>query len=96
MGKQEKNRQCKKSRSNLFTVDNRKWRTFHFKDDNGKLWVEVFIVTQQEKWNFAPQKTRGSNRRLTTNNNDVNLVKTPTEHFAWLFRFDRIYKLDGD
>ena len=41
----KKKSQCKKSRSSLFIPDNRKWRTFHLKDDNGKLWVEVIIVT---------------------------------------------------
>ena len=45
-GKQVKKKsQCKKSRSSLFILDNRKWRTFHLKDDNGKLWLEVIIVT---------------------------------------------------
>ena len=35
-----------KSRSSLFIVDNRKWRTFHSKDDtDGKLWMEVTVVT---------------------------------------------------
>ena len=29
----------------MFILDNKKWRTFHLKDDNGKLWVEVIIVT---------------------------------------------------
>ena len=42
MGKKS---QCKKSRSSLFILDNRKWRTFRLKDDNGKLWVEMIIVT---------------------------------------------------
>ena len=37
--------QCKKSRSILFIIDNRKWRTFHLRDVNGKLWVEMFIDT---------------------------------------------------
>ena len=41
----EEKSQCKKSRSSLFILDNKKWRTFHLKDDNGKLWVEVIIVT---------------------------------------------------
>ena len=35
--------QCKKSRSSLFVLYNRKWRTFYLKDDNGKLWVKVII-----------------------------------------------------
>ena len=35
----------KKSRSSLFIVDNIKRRTFYFKDDYGKLWVEVIIVS---------------------------------------------------
>ena len=37
--------QCNKSQLSLFILDNRKWRTFHLKDDNGKLWVELIVVT---------------------------------------------------
>ena len=45
-GKQSmKSADKKKSRSSLFIVDNIKWRTFYFKDDYGKLWVEVIIVS---------------------------------------------------
>ena len=41
----DKSCQCKKSGSSLFTLDKRKHRIFHNKDDYGKLWVEVIIVT---------------------------------------------------
>ena len=37
--------ECKKSWLSLSILNNRKLRTFHLKDDNGKLWVEVIIVT---------------------------------------------------
>ena len=37
--------QCKKLRSSLLILDNRKWRIFYLKDDNVKPWVEVIIVT---------------------------------------------------
>ena len=48
------------------------------KEDNGKIWVEVLIVTQQEKWHFVTCKKRGSDRIyvLIANNDDVNLVET--------------------
>ena len=63
--------------------------------------MEVLIVTQQEKWQFATCKKRSSDRIyvLTATNNDVNLVETRTVHFMTInspFRFYRIYKLDGD
>ena len=62
--------------------------------------MEVLIVTQQEKWQFATCKKRSSDRIyvLTATNNDVNLVETRTVHFMTInspFRF-YIYKLDGD
>ena len=40
-----KNCHCKKWRSSLFIIDKRKWRTFHLKDNNGKLWVKRIFVT---------------------------------------------------
>ena len=36
--------QCKKWRSSLFLLDNRKWRTFHLKDNNGKLWINGSLL----------------------------------------------------
>ena len=36
----EKNWHWKKSRLSLFILDNRKWRPFHLKYDNVKIWVE--------------------------------------------------------
>lgn len=35
----------KKSRSSLFILVGRKYTTIYLKDDNGKLWVELNIVT---------------------------------------------------
>ena len=37
--------QYKKSRSSLFILDRRKWRTFYLEDANGYLLVKMFIVT---------------------------------------------------
>ena len=59
--------QCKKSPSSLFILNNRKWRTFYLKDDNGKLWVKVIIVT------FLDAVTTVD--VLTASYNDVNLSK---------------------
>ena len=36
--------QCKKSRSSLFILENRKGKTAYLKDDNSKFWVKVFII----------------------------------------------------
>ena len=60
----DKSCKCKKSPSSLFTLDNRKWRTFHNKDDNGKLWVAVIIVTTLDAVVTVDV--------LPANNNDVN------------------------
>ena len=58
--------ECKKSWLSLSILNNRKLRTFHLKDDNGKLWVEVIIVTLLDA-------------EVTVNvliaNNDVNLLE---------------------
>ena len=67
--------QWKKSRLSLFILDNRKWRPFHLKDDNVKIWVEVIIVTF-----LYPVATLDV---LMANSNDVNLAKTRYVHFAW-------------
>ena len=37
----DKTCQCKKSRSSLFILNNRTWRTFYLEDDNGNLWVKI-------------------------------------------------------
>ena len=61
-----------------------------FKDDNGKLWVEVIIVFLDA---VAAVDV------LTAGNNDVKLVETRTVQIARLessSRFDRINKLDRD
>ena len=61
-----------------------------FKDDNGKLWVELIIVFLDA---VAAVDV------LTAGNNDVKLVETRTLNIARLessYRFDRINKLDRD
>ena len=72
----DKSCRCKKSRSSLFTLDNRKERTFHYKDDNHKLWVEVYIVTFLDAVATVDV--------LIANNNDVNRVETRNVTFASL------------
>ena len=47
---------------------------FLYKDDNGKLWVEVIIITFLD--------TVVTVDVLTASNNDVNFVKTQTVHFT--------------
>ena len=47
---------------------------FLYKDDNGKLWVEVIIFTFLD--------TVATVDVLTASNNDVNFVETQTVHFA--------------
>ena len=73
----EKNCQWKKSRLSLFILDNRKWRPFHLKDDNVKIWVEVIIVT----FLYAVATVDV----LMANSNDVNLAKTRYVRFARLW-----------
>ena len=51
-------------------------RTLHNKDDNGKLWVDVIIVTSLDAVATADV--------LTANNNDVSLVETRNVLFARL------------
>ena len=67
--------QYKKLQSSLFILNNRKCTTFYIKDDNGKLWVKVIIVTF-----FNAEATVDV---LTASNNDVNFAETQTVHFAW-------------
>ena len=54
-------------------IDNRKSTTFHLKDDNGKLWVQVLVTFLDAGATVCV---------LTTNNKDDNLVETRTVHFA--------------
>ena len=56
----------KKSWLSLSIQDNRKLRTFHLKNNNGKLWVEVIIVT------FLDAKATVN---VLIANNDVNLLE---------------------
>ena len=71
----ENNCQWKKSRLSLFILDNRKWRPFHLKDDNVKIWVEVSIVTSLCAVAIVDV--------LMANSNDVNRAKTRYVGFAW-------------
>lgn len=57
---------CKKSWSSLSILDNKKLGTFHRKDDNSKLWVEVIIVTFLEA---------EATVNVLIANNDVNLLE---------------------
>ena len=50
-------------------------RTFHLKDDNGKLWVEAMIVTL-----FLDAVITAD--ILTSSNNNVKICETRTVHFA--------------
>ena len=89
--KSEKIWQFKKLQSSLFILGNRKWRTFHLKDDNGKLWVEVIIVTFLD--------VSATVDVLTARNNDLKLPETRTVRFARLklsFCFGKINKFDPD
>ena len=58
--------ECKKSWLSLSILNNRKLRTFHLKDDNGKLWVEVIIVTLLDA---------EATVNVLIANNDVNLLE---------------------
>ena len=82
--------QCKRSRLSLFILDNKKWRIFNLKNDNGKLWAEVIIVSFLDA--IATVDV------LTATNTDVKLVDTRTVQFARLKSsscFERINKLNG-
>ena len=89
--KSEKICQFKKLQFSLFILGNRKCWTFHLKDGNGKLWVEVIIVTFLDVLATVDV--------LTARNNDVKLAETRTVHFARLkssFCFGKINKFDRD
>ena len=71
-GKQVKVRQCKKSRSSFVYSRQQKIKNFAYKDDNGKLWVEVIIVTSLDSDDTVDV--------LTANDNDVNI-----SYGIWVF-----------
>ena len=78
--------QCKKSGSSLFILDNRKWRNFHLKDDNGKLYgVKVIIVSFLD--------AEGTVDVLTGSNTEVKVVETQFVHFARLKLSPRLEKI---
>ena len=72
----EKFFQYKKSQWSLFILDNRKWKTFYIKGDDGKSWVEVINVTF---FNAVANEDV-----LVASNNDIDFFETQTVQFAWL------------
>ena len=75
-GKQVKKiRKCKKWLSSLFILDDKKYRTFHVKDDYGKLWLEMHDAT------FL---NAAATVDVLAANNDLISVETTAGHFAWL------------
>ena len=75
---------CKKSRSSLFSLDNRKWEFFMLKmimaNNNG--WKWSLLLNSLDAVATADV--------LTANNNDLNIDETRTIHFAWLFKNHRL------
>ena len=71
-GKQGKVCQCKKSRSSFVYSRQQKIKNFSYKHDNGKLWVEVIIVTSLDSDDTVDV--------LTVNDNDVNI-----SYGIWVF-----------
>jgi len=75
---------CKKSRSSLFILDNRKWELFMLKmimaNNNG--WKWSLLLNSLDAVATADV--------LTANNNDLNIDETRTIHFAWLFKNRRL------
>ena len=71
---------CKKSRSSLFILDNRKWEFFMLKmimaNNNG--WKWSLLLNSLDAVTTADV--------LTANNNVLNIDETRTIHFAWLFK----------
>ena len=88
----ENNCQWKKSRLNLFILDNRKWNSFYLKDDNVKTWVEVIIV--------AFLCAVATVDVFMANGNDVKSCQNSIRRFCMTMksssRFDRINKLNCD
>ena len=73
-GKQVKrNCKCKKWLSSLFILDDKKYRTFHVKDDNSK-WLKMHVATFLNAAATADV--------LAANNNDLISVDTRAVHFA--------------
>ena len=58
--------QCKKSRSSFVYSRQQKIKNFSYKDDNGKLWVEVIIVSSLDSDDTVDV--------LTANDNDANIL----------------------
>ena len=61
-------------------------KNIYLKDDNGKLWVEVIIVTF---FNVIPTVDV-----LTASNNEVKLMESQTVHFARLKSSSRFEKIN--
>ena len=84
---------CKKSRSSVFILANRKWRTFYLKDDNGKLWVETIIVTFLDVVATVDVLTASYNDVLKTCRNSKRIFCMTIKSSS---RLERINKLEGD
>ena len=76
--------QCKKLRSGLYILNNRKWRTFYLQDDNDKLWTTLIIVTLQDAVATVDV--------LTASYDDVKLSKLELDCILHDYRFERINK----
>ena len=84
--------QYNKSPPSLIILEDKKWRTFYIKDDNGKLWVEVIIVAFLDAVGTVDVLTPAIK-------NDVKHVEARTVHFSRpkpSFCFERISTLNGD
>ena len=76
-GKQVKVFQCKKSRSSFVYSRQQKIKKFSYKDDSGKLCVEVIIVTSLDSDDTVDV--------LTVNDNELNI------YMAYGFFIHRFY-----
>ena len=64
------------NRGDFSILDNIIWITFYLKDDKGKFWLEVIIVTFKNALATVDV--------LKASNKDTKLVESPICHFAWL------------
>ena len=78
-GTSDKICQEQKTRSSLFIPDNRKWATFYFKDDNGKLRVEMIIVTF---WMSSSRKCSHTSKTCR-NSNHTFCMTTKSSFLFW-------------
>ena len=94
--------QCKKSRSSLFILNNRTWRTFYVEDDNGNLWVKISPPTPPPGENDHCYFSRSSSDRKMSSEQVImsqtcrNLNCTFCMTMKLSSRFERLKKLDRD